>query len=158
LRIEVRGVMLHRARAFDTQARHRREYRAYAKTRIVDFATSMTTGFQQRRLMKGRAMSRVISILAFTAALSCAAAVVAAATMEAPAGGMQPGASGAPAATGASGVTPADPPATPSTIPPGAGVYIIPGAILIGIGAALAGGTGNEPAPFPSGSGTTGTL
>ena len=101
-------------------------------------------------------MSRVIPILAFTAALSCAAAVVAAATMDAPTGGAQAGTAPTPA-TGATGVTPADPPATPNTIPPAIGAYVIPGAIIIGIGAALSGGGGNEPAPFPA-TGTTGTL
>jgi hypothetical protein len=106
--------------------------------------------------MKGRAMSRVIPILAFTAALSCAAAVVAAAPMDAPTSGAQAGTIGTPA-TGATGVTPADPPATPNTIPPAVGVYVVPAAIIIGIGAALAGGNGNDPAPFPA-TGTTGTL
>ena len=61
----------------------------------------------------------------------------------------------APPARGATEVRPADPPARPSMLPAGPAAVILPGAILIGVGAALATGGGDEPAPFPSG--TTGT-
>jgi hypothetical protein len=99
-------------------------------------------------------MTRVMRIVAFVAAMSTSAAVIPAA-MDAPARNPTTG-STVPPATGATEITPAEQPARPANVPGGAGALILPGAILIGIAAAVAGGGGDEPAPFPSG--TTGTL
>jgi hypothetical protein len=54
-------------------------------------------------------------------------------------------------------VTPAAPPAAPSTITPTIGATVIGVGIIVGIGAAVAGGNGDSPAPF-SGTSASGTL
>ena len=95
-------------------------------------------------------MSRMIRIAALIAAMSISAAVVPA-TPETPVRDPVSG-STAPPARGATDVTPAEPPARPSTLPGGPAALVLPGAILIGIGAAIAtGGGGDEPAAFPTG-------
>ncbi len=99
-------------------------------------------------------MASVLRTLGIVASMAYAAAVPAA-TFDAP---VVP-ATGATGTAVTTSVGPADRPATPRTIPTmGVGAAVVTGAILIGIGAALVGGTGNEPAPIPSGTGTTGTL
>lgn len=61
-----------------------------------------------------------------------------------------------PPQTGATeSVQPAPPPAKPAAAPAGFPAVVIPGAILIGIAAALA--TEDNDAQFPSGTGSTGT-
>ena len=104
-------------------------------------------------------MARMTRIVAFIAAMSTSAAVVPA-TMESPVrdaaqAGSVPAATGTPRVMG---VTPAEPPAKPSMLPAGAGALVIPGAILIGIAAAVSSGGGDNPAPFPAAPGTSGTL
>src|SRR4051812_49736056 len=99
-------------------------------------------------------MSRMIRMVALIGAMSTWAAAVPA-SMDSPASAPR---SIVPAAPGATDITPAEPPAKPNMIPGGPGVLIIPGAILIGVAAAVASGGGNDPAPFPATSGTTGTL
>ena len=99
-------------------------------------------------------MSRLIRLVALVAAMSTSAAVVPA-TPEAPVRDPVSGSKAAPA-RGATEITPAEPPARPSMLPGGPAAVILPGAILLGIGAAIATGGGDEPAPFPT-TGTTGT-
>ena len=60
-----------------------------------------------------------------------------------------------PAGTGATEVQPAAPPSKPAVMPTGFPALIIPGAILIGIAAAVA--TEENSAEFPTGTSTTGT-
>jgi hypothetical protein len=96
----------------------------------------------------------MMRMVALVAAMSTSAAVIPA-TMDTPA----PAAgSGVPSATGATGVTPAEPPARPAVVPGGPAALIIPGAILIGVAAAVASGGGDNPAPFPASTSGTGTL
>lgn len=99
-------------------------------------------------------MSRMIRMVAFVAAMSTSAAVVPA-TSEAPVRDPVSGTT-TPPARGATEITPAQPPARPSVLPGGPAAVILPGAILLGIGAAIATGGGDDPAPFPT-TGTTGT-
>jgi hypothetical protein len=90
------------------------------------------------------------------ASICCVASSVLAATMDPPPSGGA-GTSTAPPA-GSEGISPAAPPARPSTPTPTVAGAVIGGAILIGIGAALAGGNG-ESAQFSTGTGTAaGTL
>ena len=97
----------------------------------------------------------MIRTVAFITTMATSAAVVPA-TPEAPVRDPVSG-STVPPARSAGEVKPAEAPARPNMLPAGSNALILPGAILIGIGAAIASGGGDEPAPFPAGTGTTGT-